>query len=277
MVTGASKGIGAEIARELAAAGAAVVVNYATSREGADKVVAEIIHSGGKAIAIQGDVARAGDVERMFAEAKRAFGSIDVLVNNAGVYQFSPIEHISEEEFHREFNTNVLGVLLTAREAVKHFGANGGSIVNLGSVATRIAPPDSAIYVATKSAVDGITRVLAKELGPRKIRVNSISPGVVETEGTLQGYHRQRLRAAGGAANAARSVRTAGRHRPGGGVPGLRRRALGDRRNPYCVGGHVTPVAYLVFDRGLLSALSGHSVRSNSAARVKRRPERESA
>jgi len=259
VVTGASKGIGAEIARELAAAGAAVVVNYATSREGADKVVAEIIHSGGRAIAIQGDVARAGDVERMFAEAKRAFGSIDVLVNNAGVYQFSPIEHISEEEFHREFNTNVLGVLLTAREAVKHFGPNGGSIVNLGSVATRIAPPDSAIYVATKSAVDGITRVLAKELGPRKIRVNSISPGVVETEGTHSGgiigsdFERQAVQQT-----------PLGRFgQPADIAPvvvflALRRRALDDRRNSYRVGGHVTPVAYHVFDKGLLSGPRRH-------------------
>ena len=184
VVTGASKGIGAEIARELAAAGAAVVVNYATSRDGADKVVAEIIGNGGKAAAVQGDVAKASDVERLFAETKRKFGPIDVLVNNAGVYQFSPVEKISEEEFHREFNTNVLGVLLATREAVKHFGPSGGSIINFGSVASRIAPPESAIYVATKSAVDGITRVLAKELGPRKIRVNSINPGVVETEGT---------------------------------------------------------------------------------------------
>jgi 3-oxoacyl-[acyl-carrier protein] reductase len=184
VVTGASKGIGAEIARELTAAGAAVVVNYATSRDGADKVVAEIIGNGGKAAAVQGDVAKASDVERLFAETKRKFGPIDVLVNNAGVYQFSPIEKISEEEFHREFNTNVLGVLLATREAVKHFGPSGGSIINFGSVASRIAPPESAIYVATKSAVDGITRVLAKELGPRKIRVNSINPGVVETEGT---------------------------------------------------------------------------------------------
>jgi 3-oxoacyl-[acyl-carrier protein] reductase len=184
VVTGASKGIGAEIARELAAAGAAVVVNYATSRDGADKVVGEIIGSGGKAVAVQGDVAKAGDVERLFAETKRTFGPIDVLVNNAGVYQLSPIEQISEEEFHREFNTNVLGVLFATREAVKHFGPSGGSIINLGSVVSRIAPPDSAIYVATKSAVEGITRVLAKELGSRKIRVNSINPGVVETEGT---------------------------------------------------------------------------------------------
>lgn len=184
VVTGASKGIGAEIARELAAAGAAVVVNYATSRDAADKVVAEITGSGGKAAGIHGDVAKAADVEHLFAETKRAFGHIDVLVNNAGIYEFAPLEAVSEEEFHRLFNTNVLGVLLATREAVKHFGPNGGSIINLSSVVTRTAPPMSAVYVATKSAVEGITRVLAKELGPRKIRVNSISPGVVETEGT---------------------------------------------------------------------------------------------
>jgi 3-oxoacyl-[acyl-carrier protein] reductase len=184
VVTGASKGIGAEIARELAAAGAAVVVNYATSRDAADKVVAEIAGSGGRAAAIQGDVAKAADVERLFAETKRTFGQIDVLVNNAGIYEFAPLEAVSEEEFHRLFNTNVLGVLLATREAVKHFGPNGGSVINLSSVVTRTAPPMSAVYVATKSAVEGITRVLAKELGPRKIRVNSISPGVVETEGT---------------------------------------------------------------------------------------------
>jgi 3-oxoacyl-[acyl-carrier protein] reductase len=184
VVTGASKGIGAEIARELAAAGAAVVVNYATSQDAADNVVAEITGSGGKAAAIQGDVAKTADVERLFAEAKRAFGQIDVLVNNAGIYEFAPLEAVSEEEFHRLFNTNVLGVLLATREAVKHFGPHGGSVINLSSVVTRTAPPMSAVYVATKSAVEGITRVLAKELGPRKIRVNSISPGVVETEGT---------------------------------------------------------------------------------------------
>jgi 3-oxoacyl-[acyl-carrier protein] reductase len=184
VVTGASKGIGAEIARELAAAGASVVVNYATSREGADKNVAQIIRNGGKAVAIQGDVAKAADVERLFSETKRVFGPIDVLVNNAGVYQFTPIETVSEEEFHRHFNTNVLGVLLAIREALKHFGPDGGSVINIGSVVSRAAPPESAIYVATKSAVEGITRVLAKELGPRKIRVNSINPGVVETEGT---------------------------------------------------------------------------------------------
>jgi 3-oxoacyl-[acyl-carrier protein] reductase len=184
VVTGGSKGIGAEIARELAGAGASVVVNYATSREGADKLVAEIIGNGGKAVAIQGDVAKAADVERLFAETKRVFGPIDVLVNNAGVYRFGSLASISEAEFHRHFDTNVLGVLLATREAVKHFGPGGGSIINLGSFISRAALPESAIYAATKSAVDAITRVLAKELGPRKIRVNSINPGVVETEGT---------------------------------------------------------------------------------------------
>ena len=159
-------------------------MNYATSREGADKLVAEIIGNGGKAVAIQGDVAKAADVERLFAETKRVFGPIDVLVNNAGVYRFGSLASISEAEFHRHFDTNVLGVLLATREAVKHFGPGGGSIINLGSFISRAALPESAIYAATKSAVDAITRVLAKELGPRKIRVNSINPGVVETEGT---------------------------------------------------------------------------------------------
>jgi 3-oxoacyl-[acyl-carrier protein] reductase len=184
VVTGASKGLGAEIARELAAAGAAVVVNYASSRDGADKVVAEITRNGGSALAIQGDVAKAADVARLFAETARVFGPIDILVNNAGIYQFGGIETVSEEEFHRHFNTNVLGVLLAIREALKHFAPDGGSIINIGSVASRLTPPDNAVYAATKSAVDAITRVLAKELGPRKIRVNAISPGV---EGTHAG------------------------------------------------------------------------------------------
>jgi 3-oxoacyl-[acyl-carrier protein] reductase len=187
VVTGASKGIGAEIARELAEAGAAVVVNYASSRDGADQVVAEITSNGGSAMAIQGDVAKAADVERLFVETARVFGPIDILVNNAGIYQFGGIETISEDEFHRHFNTNVLGVLLAIREALKHFASNGGSIINIGSVVSRLAPPDNAVYAATKGAVDAITRVLAKELGPRKIRVNAISPGVVETEGTHAG------------------------------------------------------------------------------------------
>jgi 3-oxoacyl-[acyl-carrier protein] reductase len=187
VVTGAAKGIGAEIARELAAEGATVVVDYAMSRDGADKVVEQIVAGGGQALAVQADVAKSADVERLFAEASRAFGPIDVLVNNAGVYQFGRIEEVTEEEFHRHFNINVLSVLLATRETLKHFRPEGGSIVNLGSVVTRLAPPEAAVYVATKSAIDGITRVLAKELGPRKIRVNSVSPGIVETEGTHAG------------------------------------------------------------------------------------------
>jgi 3-oxoacyl-[acyl-carrier protein] reductase len=187
VVTGASKGIGAEIARELAAEGASVVVNYASSRAVADKVVADIVGAGGKAVAIQGDVAKAADVERLFGEAAGQFGPIDILVNNAGVYAFGAIESLTEDEFHRHFNINVLGVLLAIREALKHFATGGGSIINIGSVVSRLAPPQSALYVATKCAVDGITRSLAKELGARNIRVNSISPGVVETEGTHAG------------------------------------------------------------------------------------------
>ena len=187
VVTGASKGIGAEIARELAAEGASVVVNYASSRNVADKVVNEIASAGGKAVAIQGDVAKAADVERVLGEAARHFGPIDILVNNAGVYAFSPIESLTEDEFHRHFNINVLGVLLSIKEALKHFAENGGSVINISSVVSRLAPPQNALYVATKSAVDGITRSLAKELGPKNIRVNSINPGVVETEGTHAG------------------------------------------------------------------------------------------
>jgi 3-oxoacyl-[acyl-carrier protein] reductase len=183
IVTGASKGIGAEIAKSLGAAGAAVVVNYASSKEGADRVVAEITGKGGKAIAVQGDVSKAADVQRLFKETKKTFGSLDVLVNNAGVYKFEPLEAVTEEEFHRQFNTNVLGLLLATREAVKYFGTQGGSVINIGSVASRLTPPTSSVYSATKGAVDAVTAVLSKELGPRKIRVNSINPGGVETEG----------------------------------------------------------------------------------------------
>jgi 3-oxoacyl-[acyl-carrier protein] reductase len=183
IVTGASKGIGASIAKHLAAEGAAVVVNYATSKEGADRVVAEILSGGGKAIAVQGDVSKAADVKRLFEETKKAFGSLDVLVNNAGVFQFEPLESVTEDEFHREFNTNVLGLILTTQEAVKHFGPEGGSVINISSIASLNPPPMSVVYSATKSAVDSITRVLGRELGPRKIRVNSINPGGVETEG----------------------------------------------------------------------------------------------
>jgi len=183
IVTGASKGIGAGIAKSLAAEGAAVVVNYASSKEGADRVVAEITGNGGKAVAVQGDVSNASDVQRLFAETKRAFGKLDVLVNNAGVYQFAALGEITEEQFHRLFNTNVLGLILASQEAAKLFGPEGGSIINIGSTASRLTPPMTAVYTATKGAVDAVTHVLAKELGPKKIRVNSINPGMVETEG----------------------------------------------------------------------------------------------
>jgi len=183
VVTGASKGIGADIAKHLAAEGAAVVVNYASSKEDADRVVDEITKRGGQGIAVQGDVAREADIERLFAATNKAFGRLDILVNNAGVYQFTPLEEVTENEFHREFNTNVLGLILATREAVKYFGVEGGSVINISSVASSVTPPASVIYTATKGAVDAVTRVLAKELGPRKIRVNSINPGAVETEG----------------------------------------------------------------------------------------------
>jgi 3-oxoacyl-[acyl-carrier protein] reductase len=182
VVTGASKGIGAAIAKSLSAAGAAVVVNY-VSKDGADRVVADIRANGGKAIAVQGDVAKPADVRRLFTETKKAFDTLDVLVNNAGVYKFQPLEQITEEEFHREFNINVLGTLLTTKEAVKHFGPDGGSVINISSIASG-GWAQAAIYSGTKGAVDAITRGLAAELGPRKIRVNAIAPGGVETEGT---------------------------------------------------------------------------------------------
>ncbi len=189
VVTGASKGIGAGIAKGLAAEGANVVVNYSTSKEGADRVVAEITGKGGKAVAVQGDVSKASDVQRIFAETKKAFGRLDVLVNNAGVYQFAALGEVTEEQFHRQFNTNVLGLILATQEAAKLFGPEGGSVINIGSTASQLTPATTAVYTATKGAVDAITHVLAKELGPRKIRVNSINPGMVETEGThSQGF-----------------------------------------------------------------------------------------
>jgi 3-oxoacyl-[acyl-carrier protein] reductase len=183
IVTGASKGIGADIAKGLAREGASVVVNYASSKEGADKVVDEITKAGGKAVAVQGDVAKEADVNRIFAEAKKAFGQLDILVNNAGVYQFAAIEEVTTELYNRIFNTNVLGTLLATREAVKLFGDNGGSVINIGSAVTELNVPTSSVYTATKGAVDSITAVLSKELGPKKIRVNSINPGMIETEG----------------------------------------------------------------------------------------------
>ena len=181
LVTGASKGIGAAIAEALGAAGAAVAVNYASSREGADRVVAAITGAGGKAVAVQGSVAEAA--ERIVAETVAAFGKIDILVNNAGVYGFAPLEAVTAEEFHRQFNTNVLGLLLTTQAAVKHFPETGGSVINISSLVTRITPPMAVVYNGTKGAVDAITATLAKELGAKKIRVNAINPGVVNTEG----------------------------------------------------------------------------------------------
>jgi 3-oxoacyl-[acyl-carrier protein] reductase len=184
IVTGASKGIGAAIARGLAAAGAAVAVNYSSSKEGADRTVAEIINSGGRAIAIKGDVGRAVDVKRLFEETEKALGSPSVLVNNAGVFQFARVEAISEKEFHREFDTNVLGPILTIQEALKHFPASGGSIINISSIASENPVTNSSLYSATKGAVDTLTMALAKELGPRNIRVNTVAPGHTDTEGT---------------------------------------------------------------------------------------------
>ncbi len=184
LVTGASKGIGAEIAIQLAGAGAAVVVNYSSSKGGADRVVAEITAKGGRAKAIQGDLSREGDVVRLFEDGLAAFGVLDILINNAGIYEFAPLEAITTEHFHRQFNLNVLGLILATREAVKRFGPSGGSIVNISSIVSTYAPATASVYSATKGAVDSVTRSLAKELGPRKIRVNSINPGLVVTEGT---------------------------------------------------------------------------------------------
>ena len=182
VVTGASKGIGAAIAKALAAEGASVVVNYASSKAGADAVVAAITAANGKAVAVGGDVSKAADAQGIVNAAIETFGRLDVLVNNSGIYEFSPIEEITEEHFHKQFNTNVLGVLLTTQADVRHLG-EGASIINVSSVVSSITPPASAVYSGTKGAVDAITGVLARELGPRKIRVNSINPGMIETEG----------------------------------------------------------------------------------------------
>ena len=186
VVTGASKGIGAAIAKSLAAEGASVVVNYASSKAGADTVVAAITAAGGKAVAVRGDVSKAAEAQDIIEAAIKNYGRLDILVNNSGVYEFAPIEAITEEHFHRHFNINVLGLLLATQAAVKYLG-EGGSIINIGSVASRITPPNSAFYTGTKAAVDAITGVLSRELGPKKIRVNTINPGVVETEGTHSG------------------------------------------------------------------------------------------
>lgn len=183
VVTGASKGIGADIAKHLAAEGANVVVNYSSSKQGADQVVDEITKRGGTAIAVKGNVARKAEVISLFAAGKKAFGKIDILVNNAGVYEFASLEEVTEESFHRHFDVNVLGLLLATQEAVNQFGSNGGAIINISSTVTSLTPPNTSVYTATKGAVDAITRTLAKELGPRNVRVNAINPGLVETEG----------------------------------------------------------------------------------------------
>jgi len=182
IVTGASKGIGASIAKHYAAEGASVVVNYASSKEGADKVVAEIVSAGGKAVAVRGDVSKLADAQGIIDVAISHYGKLDVLVNNSGVYEFAPIEAITEEHFHKIFNINVLGLLLTTQAAVPHL-KEGASIINIGSVVSRITPPNSAVYTGTKGAVDAITGVLSRELGPKQIRVNALNPGMVETEG----------------------------------------------------------------------------------------------
>jgi len=183
VITGASKGIGAEIARHFAAEGASVVVNYASSKSGADKVVADITAAGGKAVAVQADVSKAADIARLFSEATAAFGTPNLLVNNAGVYEFAPVEAITEEHFHKQFNLNVLGLLLTTQAFVKSLGDATGAIINISSVVTTLTPPGSAVYAGTKAAVDAATKAIAKELGPRKVRINSINPGMVETDG----------------------------------------------------------------------------------------------
>ena len=183
VVTGASKGIGASIALHLAAEGAAVVVNYSSSKAGADKVVAAITNNGGKAVAVQANVAQQADIQRLFTEAKKAFGPVDILVNNAGVYEFAPLSEVTTEHYHKMFDLNVLGLVLTTQEALKHFHPQGGSIINVSSIVATFAPPNALVYNATKASVDVITKTLAKELGPRQIRVNSVNPGMVETEG----------------------------------------------------------------------------------------------
>ena len=183
VVTGASKGIGASIAKHLAAEGAAVVVNYASSKEGAARVVDEIANVGGKAIAVQANVTKKAEVEQLFAKTQEVFSRLDILVNNAGIYEYLPIEDITEDHFYKQFDLNVLGLILTSQQAAKYFGSAGGSIINISSIASTATPATASVYSATKAAVDAVTKSLAKELGPRKIRVNSINPGLVETEG----------------------------------------------------------------------------------------------
>jgi 3-oxoacyl-[acyl-carrier protein] reductase len=183
IVTGASKGIGAAIARRFGEAGAAVAVNYASDKTGADRVVEQIKRDGGKAVSIQANVSKSADVKRLFAETKAMLGALNILVNNAGVFTFEPLEAVTEEEFHRQFDTNVLGTLLATQEAVTAFNGQGGSVINISTISSINPVPSSVVYSASKSAVDAITKALARELGDRKIRVNAIAPGMTETEG----------------------------------------------------------------------------------------------
>ena len=223
VVTGASKGIGAGIARALAAEGASVVVNYSSSKEGADKVVAEIQKAGGKAVSVGANVAKSAEIDTLFAEAKKQYGKVDILVNNAGVYAMTPLEHVSEDEILRQFGVNVSGLLLASKAALSLFPAEGGSIINIGSVVSDMTPAGMVIYNGTKGAVDAITRTLAIELGPKKIRVNAVNPGPVNTEnGKLSG----RSLRVDAAAYAAGANRRDGRHRGHGRVSRLRGRAL---------------------------------------------------
>ena len=232
VVTGASKGIGASIAKYLAAEGASVVVNYSSSKEGADKVVKEITGKGGKAVAVQANVAKQKDIERLFTETKKTYGKLDILVNNAGVYEFLPLENVTDEHFHRLYDLNVLGLLLTSKEAAKYFGAEGGSIVNISSVAGIISPASASVYASTKAAVDSVTRSLAKEFGPRKIRVNSINPGLVITEGVESvGFDEGEFRKNFESLSPLGRVGLPGRHLSGRGVPSLGRIFVDYRRN----------------------------------------------
>ena len=230
VVTGASKGIGAAIAKSLAAEGASVVVNYASSKSGAKTVVDSITAAGGKAVAVGGDVSKASEAQGIIDAAIKNYGRLDILVNNSGVYEFGPIEEVTEDQFHRMFNINVLGLLLTTKAALKHIG-EGGSIINVGSVVSRITPPTSSVYTGTKGAVDAITGVLARELGPKKIRVNTINPGMVETEGTQSaGILGSDLEESDGCADSARSHRSARRYRVDCRLSRFRRFGLAYRR-----------------------------------------------
>ena len=232
VVTGASKGIGAGIAKQFAAEGASVVVNYASSKTDADRIVDEIMKRGGTAVAVQGDVAKKADVERLFAVPEKALGKIDILVNNAGVYAFTPLEEVTEEKFHKHFDVNVLGLLLVTQEALKHFNPAGGSIINISSGVSTVTPPNFSVYNGTKAAVDAITRTLAKELGPRGIRVNAINPGWGNNRRRhCRRTRPERLSQDSGIADAAGADRSAGRYRAGGGLLRFIRFEMDHRRN----------------------------------------------